>query len=89
MSNRPFKEAEIEEIKSQTKAQFQLDDAEVNYLVFTGLSANRVYNEEESNINILTPEGEVLDVIDASDQFNTSILSRPVKKYYICYPRMV
>jgi uncharacterized protein len=89
MSNRPFKEAEIEEIKAQTKAQFQLDDTEVNYLVFTGLSANRVYNEEESNINILTPEGEILDVIDASDQFNTSILSRPVKKYYICYPRMV
>ena len=89
MSNRPFKEAEIEEIKAQTKAQLQLDDAEVNYIVFTGLSANRVYSEEEANINILTPEGEVLDVIDASDQFNTSILSRPVKKYYICYPRMV
>jgi len=88
MSNRPFKEQEILQIKNETKQYFNLDDEQVNYMVFTGLSANRVYNEEESNINILTKEGTILDVLDASDQFNTGILSRPVKKYYICYPRM-
>lgn len=87
MEDRPFSEQLIDAKKEDAREILEINDDALNYLVFTGISANRVYNLSEANINILTPSGEILDVLDASDQFNTSILSRPVKKYYICYPK--
>lgn len=88
LSPRPFKEDYIQEIRTKVEEKFGFTVKELDYLVFTGISQNRVYSQYDENIKILTSSGAVIDVLEASDQFNSSILSRPVKKYYICYPRL-
>jgi hypothetical protein len=38
-------------------------------------------------INILTNQGRLIDIAQASDQLNISVLSAPVTKYYMFYPK--
>ena len=34
-------------------------------------------------------DGTIEDVTEASDQFNLRALSKPVTKYYICFPKQL
>ena len=38
-------------------------------------------------IDILHKSGKIEDIVKASDQLNLKALSKPVTKYYICYPK--
>ena len=33
--------------------------------------------------------GEILDIAEASDNLNIRMLSTPVEKYYLCYPKVL
>ena len=60
---------------------------EANYFVFTGEISNQAYQQKKQNINILYKNGKIEDIVKASDQLNLKALSKPVTKYYICYPK--
>ncbi len=74
-------------IQQQIIDYFNISKAESRYLVFTDSTTNSAYNPAAPEINILFKDGTVKDVARASDQLNISVLSKPVKKYYICYPK--
>ncbi len=58
---------------------------EAKFFIFSYEISNSTYNIEESNINILMKNGEVIDITSASDQFNIEALNKTVKKHFICY----
>ncbi len=58
---------------------------EAKFFIFSHEISNSTYNIEESNINILMKNGEVIDITSASDQFNIEALNKTVKKHFICY----
>jgi HD superfamily phosphohydrolase len=60
---------------------------EASYFVFGGQITNRAYNQKEQNILILEKSEKAVDVARRSDHLNLEVLSRPVTKYYICYPK--
>ncbi|MEJ2585240.1 MAG: HD domain-containing protein [Robiginitalea sp.] len=60
---------------------------EASYFVFGGEITNRAYNQKRQNILILEKNKKVVDVAQRSDHLNLEVLSRPVTKYYICYPK--
>ena len=66
---------------------YNLSRAEAEYFVFTGVIENQAYNLDAHNIHILMKTGKIKDVTKASDQFNLKALSKPVTKYYMCYPK--
>ena len=59
---------------------------EAQYFVFSGEISNQAYQENYQTINILYKTGDIEDIVEASDQLNLRALSKPVSKYYICYP---
>ena len=67
--------------------QEKLTEKEAKYFIFHGKIKNRAYNIDEQNIHILLQSGKIIDVAKASDQLNLKALSKPVTKYYICYPK--
>lgn len=86
--NEPFSVTKIERLKKEAKAKYGLQTMEeAGYFVFTSSTSNYAYNPEKSNINILYKDGSLKDVAKASDQLNISVLSEPVIKYYLCYPK--
>ena len=59
---------------------------EAKYFVFTGKISNQAY-DKKSPIRILNKKGKLIDITKASDQLNIQVLTKPVTKYFICYPK--
>ena len=60
---------------------------EAAYLVVSDSTSNYAYNPGENSINIIVDKNKVIDVAQASDQLNISVLSAMVTKYYVFYPK--
>ena len=69
------------------KSRYKISENEARYFVFSGDISNQAYKKEDEKIHILYKSGKITDVVKASDHFNLKALSRPVTKYYICYPK--
>ena len=75
-------------IKNKVSQEFQLNNSEVEFLVINDQVSNHVYNEDNSNINILMKNNEIVDLAEASDHFNIKALNNKTKKYFISYPKL-
>ena len=87
IQNRPVSDGLISRIREKTKKRYNLKSKEADYFVFTDRIANNAYDPENDKINILYKDGELVDIADASDQLNISVLSKTVEKYFVCYPK--
>ena len=46
-----------------------------------------MYNPEDDSIGILYKDGTVRNISDASEILNVQLLSKKIRKYYLCYQR--
>jgi len=65
----------------------KISEHEAEYFVFDGEISNQAYQKHTQKINILYKSGKVKDIAKSTDQLNLKALSKPVTKYYICYPK--
>lgn len=79
----------VERLKENTAQFLNIDKEDVSYFVFTDNIRNRAYNAENSNINILLKNNQIIDIAKASDLSNLESLDKTVKKYILCYTRMI
>jgi len=87
IKNKKIKPETLKKHQKKLITKYRISEAEAEYFVFSGEISNQAYHEESSNINILTRDGKVKDVIKMSDQLNLKALSKPVVKYFMCYPK--
>ncbi|WP_378188116.1 HD domain-containing protein [Aquimarina sp. W85] len=87
IKKKPFKAEKIEKLISEIELTYGISNKEAHYFVFTGKISNQAYNQNKENINILLKTGKIVDIVKATDQFNLKALSKPVNKYFICYPK--
>lgn len=66
-----------------------LNEKEAEYFVFKGKIKNQAYNKTGEPIHILKKDRTIEDVVEASDQLNLKALSKPVTKYYLCFPKVL
>lgn len=76
-------------IKQEAKKEFGISIEEADYFVFTDSTSNYAYNPQDRGINIIYKDGTLRDIGEASDQLNISVLSKPVKKFFLCYPKTI
>jgi len=74
-------------IKSDIKTKFSINNDELSYFVIEGKVSNHAYSVEKSPINILFKNGELKDIVQASDHLNLKALTKPVIKHYIYYSK--
>jgi uncharacterized protein len=87
LQSEPFDPAVILELREKVKEQLELNDEEAEYFVFSHDVANDAYSREKIKINILYKDGHLVDIADASDQLNISVLTKTVTKHFLCYPK--
>ncbi|NJW54148.1 HD domain-containing protein [Salinimicrobium oceani] len=87
LKKRPVADEKLEVHLQKLIAKHNISREEAQYFVFSGDISNLAYKKEDEKIHILFKSGKITDVIKASDHFNLKALSRPVTKYYICYPK--
>lgn len=88
LSNDPISKAKVEAIRSGVTKAFGILRAESSYFYSYGSVTNEAYTEGQK-INILTKDGELLDIAQASDLPNIKAISKIVKKNYLCWPKNV
>lgn len=84
---KPLPEKKLEKHINLFKEKYNVPEETARYFVFTGEVENLAYSMDKENIHILMKSGKVSDVVKASDLLNLEALSKPVTKYYVCYPK--
>lgn len=69
--------------------QHNITQQEAKYFIFKGKIKNQAYSKDAEPIRILKKDKTIEDVVEASDQLNLKALSKPVTKYFICYPKQL
>jgi uncharacterized protein len=86
-SKQPFTEEELDQYARRILKKYDwLSPEDLSFLLVHDSSSNSAYNKETGQIYILYKDGKLLDISEASDQLNISVLSEPVVKYYVCHP---
>lgn len=89
IKKKKFGEAKIRKRIDEFKGKYEISEEEARYFVFTGTISNQAYHQNKQNINILYKSSKIVDIVSATDQFNLKALSKPVTKYFICYPKHI
>lgn len=89
LSNTEFPASRLAEVRQKIKDHFHLSDKESEYFLINGKTSNHAYHPEQARINILFKDGSLKDISEASDQLNISVLSHPVTKHFLCYPKIL
>ncbi|MCF8335676.1 MAG: HD domain-containing protein [Bacteroidales bacterium] len=87
LQNGPFDKEKVNLLMKQTKEKYNLAPEEIKYFVFTNSIINKAYSTINDNIQILYKNKEIKDIGEASDMLSLPVLSKAVKKHFLCYPK--
>lgn len=76
--------SEKEKVIQRIVAQLGISKREAEHFYLVCAIRKDMYSKEDDSIEILYKEGTTRDIATASDMLNISLLSKKVKKYYIC-----
>jgi hypothetical protein len=77
----------LREVQEAVSQKLEISREEASYFAFTGVAQNTTYNIEDERIRILFKDGSIRDISEVDNALIQHNLSRPVKKYYICFYR--
>jgi hypothetical protein len=89
LNNKPFSSGRVEEIRNQVSERLSITTDETEYLVVSESISNYAYSNMDDRITIMDKSGNTRDIAEASDILNISVLSKNVRKYFLCYPRFI
>jgi HD superfamily phosphohydrolase len=85
ISKEPFSDEKIKNETQNIRQKLAISESDIQYFFITDKLVNYAYNEQFKQIKIVNRKGAVIDLTEASDNFNISALSSPVEKYYLCF----
>ncbi|MGX5818614.1 HD domain-containing protein [Chitinophaga lutea] len=88
LANEPFDPGKLDILKEKVKERWGLSEAEAGYFVFTDTASLRAYDATDEKINILFKDGSVQDISSIDNALVSHTLARPIKKFYICHPKI-
>ena len=78
----------IDGIAHRIAQQMDTPLVDTKYLMTLTEIGKDMYNPEDDSIGILYKDGTVKDIADASEILNVQLLSKKIRKYYLCYQRI-
>lgn len=87
IQDHPFDKEKILNLKKEVSLKLGLNQDEIDYFVFTDHISKNAYSALDDKIQILHKNEVIVDVAEDSDMLNTSVLSKTVHKYFLCYPK--
>lgn len=87
LNENKFSNSQVTKKRKKITEKFQVSESEVDYFLIQGEVSNLAYQKGEKGIKILTKKGKVKDLAEQSEQLQSNILNREVKKYFLGYPK--
>ena len=88
ISEMPFEEDYVNGIRQKITEACQVGDEESQYLMSIDEIHKDMYDVNDDHIDILYKDGTIRDISEASEILNVSLLSKKIRKYYLCYQRI-
>lgn len=88
LSGEPFEQNVTDVLDRSVQDQLGIAREDLHYFVFTGTASLRAYNVANERINILFKDGTVKDISSIDNALVSHTLAIPVKKFYICHPKI-
>ena len=88
VSSEPASDERIEELKDIISAHLGIHREDAHYFVSVPRIEKNMYDPADDSIDILYNDGSIKNIAEASDMLNISLLSKKVRKYYLCYQRL-
>ena len=83
----PVSPERIDQLQELIARQMGIDKADAHYMMSVDTIQKDMYNTEDDSIGILYKDGTVKDIAEASELLNVQLLSKKIRKYYLCYQR--
>lgn len=88
ISSNPISKERKNELLKEISTKLNISKKEARYFISTSSIEKNMYNPADDSIDIIYNDGNIENIAKASDMLNISLLSKKVKKYYICYQRL-
>jgi len=89
ISSDPVSEERMEKLIDEISNSLQIGKEDSVYFISTSSIEKNMYDPADDSIDIIYKDGTIKNIAEASDMLNISLLSKKVKKYYLCYQRLV
>ena len=83
----PITEDKITELKEKIAQKLDIPINDAHYLMSVNTISKDMYNVDDDSITILYKDGSIRDISEASELLNVQLLSKKIRKYYLCYQR--
>lgn len=87
LSSTPIKKERIDDLIHKISETLKISKSEATYFVSTPSIETNMYDSADDSIDIIYKDGKIKNIAEASDMLNISLLSKKVKKYYLCFYR--
>ena len=89
VTEEPVDKTHIETVAKEISAQMEISQEDaMHYMMSLNTIQKDMYNVDDDSIAILYKSGEIKDISEASELLNVQLLSKKIRKYYLCYQRL-
>lgn len=85
--NEPIADDYIQSKKQQIADKFCINEEEANFLISVDTVQKDMYDIHDDQITILFKDNMTKDISESSEVLNIALLSKKIRKYYLCYQR--
>jgi hypothetical protein len=89
LGSQPISKAKKNEIENLIKKLLGVSNEDLKYFFIEGSTTNAAYIQGDNTIKIVDKQGQMVELVEASDLPTIQALSKIVKKYYFCCPKSV
>ena len=83
----PPSEERLAAIREEIAQKMDIASSDAHYLMSLNEIQKDMYSVDDDSIGILYKDGTIRDIAEASELLNVELLSKKVRKYYLCYQR--
>ena len=83
----PITDERIEQLQTEIAQKMGIDKKDAHYLMSVNRIQKDMYSIDDDSIDILYKDGSIKDISEASEILNVALLSKKIRKYYLCYQR--
>ena len=84
----PVPQQRIDELLTAIAEAFDIPKSDAHYLMSVNTIQKDMYSIDDDSIDILLKDGTIRPIADVSEILNVELLSKKVRKYYLCYQRL-
>ena len=83
----PIPQERLDELQQMIAEKMAIPLEDAHYMMSLNTIQKDMYNVDDDSIAILYKNGKIRDISEASELLNVQLLSKKIRKYYLCYQR--